>query len=104
MDKKVIYISGPITGDPEYRKAFDKAEAELTAAGYIALNPAKLPEGMTPERYMRIDLAMLDAADAIYMLNRGEWSKGASLELSYCFYIRKPFATSLHDLKLIFGR
>lgn len=40
-----IYIAGPITGIPDYKERFAKAEAELKAKGHAVMNPAALPEG-----------------------------------------------------------
>ena len=102
MSKKVVYISGPITGVPRYYEAFELAMENLTAAGFIPLNPAMLPMGMTERQYMRIDIAMLDAADAVLLLDGWERSRGSSLECSYCFYTGKPFATSIDELKEVF--
>lgn len=87
---RVIYISGPITGVENYREAFNAVEERLTALGYIVLNPARLPQGMTDEQYMQIDLAMLNAADAVYFMTGWASSRGAALERSYCEYIGKP--------------
>ena len=50
----IIYLAGKITGNPEYRKQFASAKAELEADGHIVLNPAELPEGMSPDAHMRI--------------------------------------------------
>lgn len=88
--KKVVYIAGPITGVREYYKAFERAEEDLIALGYIPLSPARLPEGMTKAQYMRICFAMIDAADAVLFLDGSEDSDGALLEARYCKYTRKP--------------
>lgn len=47
--KKVIYIAGPITGVPCYWEAFEDAEDELIALGYIPLSPAHMPSGLERE-------------------------------------------------------
>ena len=90
MKKKVVYISGPITGVERYWEAFEKAEDELEAAGYIPLTPTRLPKGLTNEQYMRIDLAMIDAADAVLFLPGWRESAGTLTENTYCVYTSKP--------------
>ena len=87
--KKVVYISGPITGVDKYWEAFEAAEDRLEARGYIALSPSRLPQGMTDEQYMVIDMAMINAADFVYFLPGWENSRGARLERAYCEYIGK---------------
>lgn len=57
-----IYIAGAITGDPEYREKFRRAEEAVRAEGHVAVNPAVLPEGLEPGDYMRICTALRCAA------------------------------------------
>jgi nucleoside 2-deoxyribosyltransferase len=95
---KVVYISGPITGVKNYWEAFEQAEEDLQGLGYIALNPARLPEGMTNSQYMRTCFAMIDSADAVITLEGWIRSAGASLEVNYCQYVKKPLvAYKCHD-------
>lgn len=77
-----IYISGPITGNPEFKRDFAAAAAEIRAAGYEAINPAEneLPEGAQWADYMRSDIRLLIDCDAIYMLPGWRNSKGAKIE------------------------
>ena len=79
-----VYISGPMTGYPEYNHpAFHAAEADLTALGYDVLNPARHPvaSGMTWADYLRADLADVILADAVALLPGWEASRGARLEV-----------------------
>lgn len=91
-NKKVVYISGPITGVHNYREVFEKVEDLLSDLGFIPLSPARLPQGMTNEAYMRIDFAMIDSADAVLFLPGYEQSRGAMLEFKYCCYTDKKVA------------
>ena len=88
-----IYIAGKITGEPNYKEKFDIAATSLEAQGHIVLNPAELPEGMLPADYMRICFAMIDTADAIYLLKDWYSSSGASIERNYAMYIGKSILT-----------
>ena len=84
-DTKRIYISGPITGDPDYLRKFKQAETELIYQGYTSIvNPAKvnrlLPEDFTHQEYMDVSIAQLRCCDAIYLLRGWEQSRGAKIE------------------------
>ena len=96
--RKVIYIAGPITGVERYWEAFEKAEDELLGLGFIPLSPSRLPIGLRNDQYARINLASIDAADAVYFLPGWDESKGANLEMRYCLYTGKPTFTSLDFL------
>ena len=56
--KEVVYIAGPVTGVPNYWEAFEKAEDELTAEGFIVLSPTRLPHNLDNGKAMKICLAM----------------------------------------------
>ena len=86
------YIAGKITGDPDYRDKFQKAEKALKAEGFTVLNPARLPDGMSPGDYMRICFAMIDVADWVFFLPDFRNSNGARLEYDYCKYTGKQFS------------
>lgn len=86
----IIYLSGKITGDPNYLATFADAKTKLEAEGHTVLNPAELPEGMSKAAYMRICSAMIDTADEMCMLPTWFYSPGARVEMSYADYIGKP--------------
>lgn len=88
-----IYIAGKITGELNYKEKFDIAATSLEEQGHIVLNPAELPEGMLPADYMRICFAMIDTADAIYLLKDWRSSFGASIERNYAMYTGKSIFT-----------
>lgn len=101
--KKVIYISGPITGVERYWEAFEKAEEELIALGFIPLTPSRLPVGLTETQYMKMSIASIDIADAVLFLPGWEHSAGALLESDYCDYINKPSFTDPNFIKEVMG-
>lgn len=78
-----VYISGKITGEFNYKEKFDTAEKMLKKKGHIALNPTIIPLGLEYDQYIKIDLAMVDAADAIYMLDNWTDSRGANIEYDH---------------------
>lgn len=82
-----VYISGSMSACMStYRRSFAKAERMLVADGHIVINPAMLPVGLDADKYMPICMAMIDAADAIYLFNNWQNSKGALLEKAYAEY------------------
>ena len=89
-----IYIAGKIAGDRRYRAKFREAAKAMEAAGHVVLNPATLPDGLTDGDYMRICMAMVDAAD-LAVRQRG---RGAMVEWAYCQRIGKDCAMYL-DMK-----
>lgn len=80
----VIYLSGKITGQNNYRELFEEAkkDAENKFPGATIINPAEisLPEICDWEDYMNICLRLLDKAGIIYLLDNWLESKGARKE------------------------
>lgn len=95
---KSIYIAGPITNDPDYEAKFDEAARQLAWKNWIPLNPAILPKGLNSEAYMPICLAMVNAADAIVLLNGHENSAGACIEKLFAIYQGKPVYFGIADV------
>lgn len=100
--KKVVFVSGPITGVENYWEPFEQAEQMLESLGYIALTPSRLPKGMTNAQYTRICMAMLDSADAVLFLPGWEDSEGSRLECTHCNYTNKP-RIQLRDRDFLMG-
>lgn len=82
IEGMIIYLVGMVTGDIAYREKFATAESMLRAKGAIVLHTTGLPLGLRYEDYMKIGCAMMDAADAIYVLGDWEYSPGAKREVS----------------------
>lgn len=83
-----IYISGKITGTEDYIERFAKAEKELTKQGYEVINPARISTclpALEHEEYMRIDFALLEVCEVIYMLKGWADSRGAREEYIQAF-------------------
>jgi hypothetical protein len=83
----IAYISGPITGNDNYKAQFAAAQAQLEAKGWTVINPAELdaaiPLGIMEHReYIQIDLALLRKADCLVLLDGWEESSGANTELA----------------------
>lgn len=84
---KKIYISGPITGNENWKESFYRIQAKLIEKNFIVISPLVIAEELekeiknpTYEDYMRSDIRMLCVCDAIIFLNGWEKSKGATCE------------------------
>lgn len=90
---KIVYLSGNITDNPDYKKEFACAELFLEQMGYIVLNPTRLEEvatePLTHSQHMKICYSLLDVADIIFMVSGWQKSKGANAELSYAKSVGK---------------
>jgi len=106
MDKKTIYVAGPMRGYDNWNyDAFNAAERMLESRGWRVINPANLdsnyeetagmettPEGFNPDKnkdehavirkIMKRDCDVVcDECDAVYMLKGYGDSKGAMTEM-----------------------
>ena len=85
MTPKSIYLSGPMTGLPEFNyPAFNAAAAHLRGLGYVVESPAELPEPPCKSwaGYMRLALAQLVRCEVTVRLPGWQNSRGAVIESS----------------------
>ena len=78
-----IYISGPITDNPNAYDAFGDAVANIKKRGHQAINPFALTfvsSKMRWAEYLEIDIHLLSKADAIAFLPGAEKSIGSMIE------------------------
>lgn len=86
MGTRNLYLSGPMTGIPEYNYPYFNRVAAVIRKKYQdkVFNPAEAFEGNTDlprDTYLRHDIEALLNVDAIVMLPGWDESKGALLEL-----------------------
>ena len=84
-----IYISGKITGNPNYMKEFTAAEELLkkTYPDADVINPAKisamLPAPLTHDEYMRFCYLELELCTSVLFLKNWRNSYGSNQERGY---------------------
>lgn len=89
MNRKTIYIAGPMAGLPLFNSpAFYSAEERLTRLGWFPVNPARFnhvfgvePKGRLLDAVCEAERAAIPHLDAIYLLKGWEKSEGAKREL-----------------------
>lgn len=79
----IIYLAGPISGNPNYKELFAEAERRLQYEGQVILNPAKLLEGLEDEKCLPVCLQLIELADNVMMLPGWGESLGATTEALY---------------------
>ena len=81
--RETVYISGPMTGLPDYNRAAFKAKhSELRKAGATVLNPADIAgsPAWTWSDWMHEALKLQPKADVVHMLPGWRKSRGARIE------------------------
>ena len=95
---KKIYISGKITGDPNYREKFLKEEDRLFSLGYEPVNPAAcVPSGTEWAKAMKTVLRVMLLCDGVSLLPDWRKSRGAKIEARLARKLGmdvRPYATS----------
>lgn len=97
---KRIYISGPMTGLPDFNyPAFHSEAARLRQLGYHVENPAEnnAPADTTWSGYLRLALAQLITCDSIAMLPGWHNSEGACLE----YHVARELGMQVHTASQI---
>lgn len=85
-----IYISGKITDEPNFKDIFCLAEMRLKNEGHEILSPLAIANvHLSYDEYLKIDFAMIEVCDAIYMLKNWKESNGAQLELKFAKSLKK---------------
>lgn len=84
MKKSKLFLSGPMSGYPEWNHpTFHEAAATLRALGFKVFNPAESYNGDTTRPrsdYMRVCLEALLKCDGLVSLPRWSSSEGAYIE------------------------
>ena len=97
-----VYISGPMTGLPEYNfPAFFAMARRLKERGFSVLNPAAWPARATYDEYLQFDIKMLIRyADMVVFLDGWEKSNGARVEMAVARALKLPvlFADQLDEV------
>jgi hypothetical protein len=90
----MIYLSGPMTGYPDFNyPAFRKAATVLRMQGLEVFDPSECfdgDQGLSKEVYMREDIAAVLKASIVVVLDGWEQSSGARLEVEVAKAIGVP--------------
>jgi hypothetical protein len=94
LDDWIVYISGPMTGLPNYNyPAFNEVAEVLRNGGITVCNPAEFFGGKgdrTREEYMLESIRCLIACDSVVTLPGWELSDGAVLEIEIAKQLGLP--------------
>ena len=90
LDKPVLYISGPMTGLPDFNyPSFNACADALRSEGWKVINPANHFGGRTGlprHKYLAVDtLALVWHCNGIVLLDGWQNSEGSKLELQIAF-------------------
>ena len=100
----IIFLSGPINGNPDYKQEFAAWRTRCEKLGLGVISPEDMPEGLTLADYMRSALAQVEAADAILLLPGHENSKGGEIERLYAEYLGKDVYRAEYRRVFVYGK
>ena len=100
----ICYLSGPVTGNPDYKRQFAWAAKHLERLGWDIINPAALSqvvpiEELSYDTIMEIDMLLLSKADYLIQFPGWEGSIGCNRELGYALATGKIVVSLEHLLK-----
>lgn len=105
MNELVLYLSGPMSGVPDYNRPLFHATAKrLRDEGYIVINPAEheLEDGATWEEYLHDDIELLLRCNAVAVLPDWKSSRGATFEVFIATKLGMPIydAETMHRIDI----
>lgn len=110
MEKPIIYIAGPISGQPDLNCiSFYKMQERLNAQGFDTRNPLDFCrdiESSNPSdpAYYKRGLIVLTECTDIMLLNGWKYSKGAQLERQATSLFGIGIFESIEDLILKYAK
>ncbi len=98
----ILYISGPMSGIPEFNvPEFTRVATLLRARGYTVVSPPEISlftEGKLWGEYMRDDISALLHCDAVVRLPGWSNSRGARLENHIAHQLDFPLYDLINDV------
>ena len=89
LKKKLWYLSGEVSNDPDFRKKFNRIEKELSSAGIVVLNPVRYErDGKDWAWYLKRDVRKLSYCDGIILLYGWANSGGAMVEYNLAIKLK----------------
>ncbi len=100
--KRVLYLAGPITEDPDARKSFKAASRALQSCGYRVMNPFEIRPSEFFKKYdvmtlaerelaqLKADLIVMLTCDGVATLAINYSSKGTARELALAYSLEMP--------------